>query len=149
MKKHSACGFVAVVCLVGLVGCGGGKPQPFANSVPVSGTVTFQGQPLAQGVVRLVPADDKGQPVTGAIKDGKFSLNTTVSSPGVVVGKYKVCVISNREKAPPPPGPDGSSPLDETKPESLIPTRYAKGETSGLEVDVQAGLKPLVYELQE
>lgn len=148
--KTSVChGVAAFVVLAGWLGCSGGRPQPFANSVPVVGDVVFKGERLAQGLVRFVPSDAKGQPATGAIKDGRFSMSTTVSSPGVIAGRYQVAIVSERPAPAPPLGPDGLPPRVDTKPESLIPIRYSKSDTSGLEVDVQVGLKPLLFELQE
>jgi hypothetical protein len=139
---------VALMAIVaGLVGCSGGRQKPFAGSVPVSGAVTYKGQPLAQGLVRFVPMDPKGQPATGAIQGGRFTMNTTVSSPGVVSGKYAVAIVSERPTEVPPLGPDGLPSQVMPKPESLIPERYTKDSTSGLQVDVAAGMKPLAFEL--
>jgi len=93
---------VLVWVMVSAGGCGSAA-TPIDGSVPVSGTVTFNGQPLEQGMVRFAPeSGGKAQPATGQIKNGKFTMVTTASSPGVVVGKYKVSIISNKPFAPPP-----------------------------------------------
>lgn len=133
--------------VAGLVGCGGGRPKPFSGSVPVSGTVTYKGEPVSQGLVRFVPADEKGQPATGKIEGGRFTMNTTVSSPGVVSGKYGVAIVSERPMEVPSLGPDGLPPKVMPTPESLIPERYTKDSTSGLQVDVVGGMKPLAFDL--
>ena len=132
-----------------VAGCGSGL-RPIAGSVGVSGTVTFNGQPLEQGMVRFAPeSGGKAQPATGQIKNGKFTMLTTASSPGVVVGKYKVSIISNKPFTPPPLKP-GTPPDPKAKfePESLIPTKYNDIKTSGLEADVTAAVTSLTFALQ-
>jgi len=131
--------------LVVIAGCNSAKP--IAGSVPVSGTVTFNGQPLEQGEVWFAPeSGGKGQPATGQIKNGKFTMVTTASSPGVVAGKYKVSIISNKPFTPPKLGtpPD---PKTGPQPESLIPKKYNDITTSGLEVDVKAATSSLTFAL--
>jgi hypothetical protein len=146
-------GRVSLALLAGVLtfmaGCGSGV-RPIAGSVGVSGTVTFNGQPLEQGMVRFAPeSGGKAQPATGQIKNGKFTMVTTASSPGVVVGKYKVSIISNKPFAPPPLKP-GTPPDPKAKfePESLIPTKYNDIKTSGLEADVTAAVTSLTFALQ-
>ena len=132
-----------------VAGCGSGV-RPIDGSVPVSGTVTFNGQPLEQGMVRFAPeSGGKAQPATGQIKNGKFTMLTTASSPGVVVGKYKVSIISNKPFAPPALKP-GTPPDPKAKfePESLVPTKYNDIKTSGLEADVTAAVTSLTFALQ-
>jgi hypothetical protein len=146
-------GRVSLALLAGVLtfmaGCGSGV-RPIAGSVPGSGTVTFNGQPLEQGMVRFAPeSGGKAQPATGQIQNGKFTMVTTASSPGVVVGKYKVSIISNKPFTPPPlkPGtpPDPKAKLE---PESLIPKKYNDIKTSGLEADVTAAVTSLEFALQ-
>ena len=132
-----------------VAGCGSGV-RPIDGSVPVSGTVTFNGQPLEQGMVRFAPeSGGKAQPATGQIKNGKFTMLTTASSPGVMVGKYKVSIISNKPFAPPALKP-GTPPDPKAKfePESLVPTKYNDIKTSGLEADVTAAVTSLTFALQ-
>ena len=132
-----------------VAGCGSGV-RPIAGSVGVSGTVTLNGQPLEQGMVRFAPeSGGKAQPATGQIKNGNFTMLTTASSPGVVVGKYKVSIISNKPFTPPALKP-GTPPDPKTKfePESLIPTKYNDIKTSGLEADVTAAVTSLTFALQ-
>ncbi len=140
---------VVAVVLSFVAGCGSGV-RAIDGSVLVSGTVTFNGQPLEQGMVRFAPeSGGKAQPATGQIKNGKFTMLTTASSPGVVVGKYKVSIISNKPFAPPAlkPGtpPDSKAKLE---PESLIPTKYNDIKTSGLEADVTAAVTSLAFALK-
>ena len=146
-------GRVSLALLAGVLsfmaGCGSGV-RPIAGSVGVSGTVTLNGQPLEQGMVRFAPeSGGKAQPATGQIKNGKFTMLTTASSPGVVVGKYKVSIISNKPFAPAALKP-GTPPDPKAKfePESLIPTKYNDIKTSGLEADVTAAVASLTFALR-
>ncbi|MDX1969272.1 MAG: hypothetical protein SFV23_18995 [Planctomycetaceae bacterium] len=84
--------------LTGLLGCGGdGRPR----LIPVSGTVTLDGNPLEGAIVGFQPiadAKEKFQRPPGGITDaaGKFVLGTYDKTDGAPVGKYKV-VIQKRE----------------------------------------------------
>src|SRR5262249_1430926 len=43
---------------------------------PVSGTVTYKGQPLASGSINFIPESESGRGATGTIIDGRYSLTT-------------------------------------------------------------------------
>ena len=80
-----SCVLVAAVA----VGCGGKKG---CERVIVSGTVTFQGQPVASGQIRFVPTKDTQAPISGAgIIDGKYSVE---ANGGVPVGTHKIKIIA-------------------------------------------------------
>jgi hypothetical protein len=83
------------VLAVGLGGCGGS-----IDSLPreaVSGSVTFEGQPLAKGTIQFAPTSDN-LPTTGmaTINDGKYSIPR---ANGLVPGTYKVAITSLTEVA--------------------------------------------------
>ena len=135
--------------LLALVGGCGSADRPIAGSVAVSGTVTFNGQPLDQGMVRFAPDGGMGQPATGQIKNGRFAMQTTASSPGVVPGKYKVSVVSNKPFIPPVLAPGTPpDPKADLEPESYIPKRYNDIKTSGLELDVKGASSAATFALQ-
>jgi hypothetical protein len=74
---------------VGLAGCGGDG----LNRVPITGTVTNQGSPLAGASIQFFPA--AGTPGEGAIgtadNEGKFEvISSRRDDPGVPPGKYTV-----------------------------------------------------------
>jgi len=136
--------FVLMIAICS-IGCGGVSIKPFDNIVRCSGTVTLDGKPLPSGSVAFVPIDVAvGQPAVGTINSGKFEMVTTVSSPGVIAGKYQVCVqafdpMQTIETAEP-----GQAPI---APRSLIPKKYTDVSTSGWTVDVAPGMDPLHLEL--
>ncbi|HEY7424943.1 MAG TPA: hypothetical protein VH682_12000, partial [Gemmataceae bacterium] len=90
-----------ILCAFGLIllaGCGG------LRRVPVSGTVTLNGEPLPGGVISFSPDTSKGNTVradcTGPVKDGHFTLQTSgvtraETGSGAVLGWYKVFLITN------------------------------------------------------
>jgi hypothetical protein len=51
----------------GVAGCG----PPLAR---VSGTVTFNGEPVSKGTVTLVPADGRGSASGGLIENGRYAI---------------------------------------------------------------------------
>jgi hypothetical protein len=106
-----------------LVGCGGGGPA----LSPVSGTVTFDGKPLAKGRICFQPA--AGRPAYGDIVDGKIvDVTTLEKGDGAIVGAHKVGITSVEEAA------DMYTPS-----KSLIPGRYADPKKSGLSAEIKQG----------
>ncbi len=86
------------------VGCGG--PAAVAT-VPVSGKVTLDGQPVISGQVSFAAADDKvgAGLCTGIIgADGEYKISSD-GKPGAPLGKYKVTVTPSMT----PPVSGGSS----------------------------------------
>ncbi len=69
MSRQLGCIFLLAICLV-LDGCGsGGRPE--AKKYPVSGTVTLDGQPMAEGLVYFKTIS-AGAVDAAQIKGGKF-----------------------------------------------------------------------------
>lgn len=101
----------------------------------VSGTVTFEGQPLADGYVMFVPLNGTPGPTAGAnIKDGKFEVEQQGS---VFAGDFRVEIVASR--------PSNRKVLSQesgkmvTVPEQYIPIRY--NQESELQASVEPGGK--------
>lgn len=72
-----------------LAGCGGGAPGDLPDLIPVTGTVTQGGKPLAGALVYFEPA--KGAPSTGLTDDaGRFELQYSADHSGAVAGMHTV-----------------------------------------------------------
>jgi len=119
-------------------GCGDGK----LSTINVSGTVTFDGQPLAGATVNFSPQSSEGQPAYGVTDaDGKYKLQTLLGNPdaGTTPGEYAV-TISKTEKEVSTGMSEGSSKRDTSAPppppKSLIPERYGRADKSGLTATV-------------
>jgi hypothetical protein len=133
-----------VLCFIGLLsGCGDNSH----GLAPVSGTVLYNGQPLANAVVGFVPAEGGGRGANGTTdKNGNYRLTTFQSDDGALVGKHRV-VVGATEKSEKPKMPDGDVPQEggmpgKQEPRKLLsPARYMNYDTSGLTADVVAGKK--------
>lgn len=119
------------VSIVVLSGCGSGGT---ADTRSVTGTVTYNGAPVADASVTLTP--ENGRPATGITDSaGKFTLTTFKQSDGAVPGKHKVSVAPNASQIPPMPGTPEAAAAAAGKPP--FPPRYSNPETSGLTADVK------------
>ena|SRR5438067_10115185 len=133
------------LCLVALALClGCGQHNPL-GTVPVSGKVTYNGQPVEGATVSFIP-DGDGRPATAITgPDGAYTL-TTLNWQGAVPGQYTVVVrktdiapastqpVSMEEalklnNKPPPP------------PKELLPAKYSDATKSPLKVEVKKGQK--------
>ena len=78
-----------------IAGCSRGTPL----TMPVKGTVTFQGSPLAEADVAFTPAG--GRPATGRTDAaGGFTLTTFKANDGAMVGQHIVTVCKHVKKDP-------------------------------------------------
>ena len=114
---------IPLFVLLLLPGCGGGGP----TVAPVSGTVQYNGKPLAQGEISFHPTNGQ-RPAYGKIKDGEIVEVKTADQEGVIVGPCQVKVTSVE------PAADMYTPS-----RSLIPQRYADPKKSGLTADIKTG----------
>jgi hypothetical protein len=77
----------------------------------VSGTVTFRGQPLDQGMILFVPAaGDLTTQAGTAIRNGQYAIP---APQGLLPGRYRISISSGDGKTPAdrnggPPGPSGN-----------------------------------------
>jgi hypothetical protein len=137
MSKSLSC--VLLLQLAVMSGCGS-NVREIPNLVPVSGTITYRGEPLKHGDVRFGPVESTaGHSAVGKITAGRFTMVTTASASGVVIGEYHVRVDC---REPQPAGVTGLA-------TSLIPEKYSSVETSGLQVTVTKGMKPLALQLED
>lgn len=130
-------GGIALGLLVAAAGCNR-KPQP----VPVHGTVTLDGKPVAAAAVMFEPV--AGGPVGSAVTDaqGVYTL-MTANQAGAFPGQYRATVVKqittgvNADETVGPLGPQI---------QWIVPQRYNNAKTAELTVDVQAGQQdyPLV-----
>jgi hypothetical protein len=122
-----------------LAGCGGDD----GGMVPVTGSVTWEGQPVTTGNVTFTPADGAtgARLATGQIQsDGTFAMGTLKHGDGVLPGSYRVAISS----APPPP----IEVMEGQKlPTGPVPTSFNDPATSGLEVTIEAG-DPVVHDFK-
>lgn len=98
---------VVLACVPLTGGCGPSGPTTY----PVSGTVTFNGEPLPDGYITFVPEDASVGPEGSAIENGEFSFRARE-------GKKKVKIEASRFVGPVNPV------MGLTPKEQYIPDRY-------------------------
>lgn len=122
---------IALIAATGAVATGCGRQVAL---VPVAGRVTLDGKPLEFGAVMVQP---KAGPAAQAkiTADGSFRLGTFKPDDGAIPGPATVRVICRKDITP-PGGERAFGP-------NLVPERYSRFDTSGITVDIQAGMAPL------
>lgn len=131
-RNHLWLSGLAALCLVA-AGCG-----RRITLVPAEGRVTLDGKPVQFGAVMVQPA--AGPAAQGKINgDGTFRLGTFKPDDGAIPGTATVRVMCRKDVTQ-PGGEKAYGP-------SLIPDRYTRFDTSGLTVEIKAGMKPLEISL--
>ena len=144
----------AILVLSVLSACGPSRPQ----TAPVTGKVTFRGNPLPEGTITFYP--EIGRSATGRIgPDGTYVLTTFDEGDGALVGKHTVTIEAVRFAQRQQP-----KSLEEeiamarsgkkedpaaAKPQRLVPQKYAEKSTSGLSAEVSSGKNSIDFDLSE
>ena len=111
-----------------LGGCGDGLPE----RVIVTGKVTYQGKPLPTGTISFSPKTERATRPSLAylLEDGTYKMTTFRADDGTQPGEYSVAVIAYDE------GPLSNAEQWRRQGKKLIPEKYFKHATSGLEATV-------------
>lgn len=119
-----------------LCGCG---DSDTVKRVPVSGTVTLDGEPLPEGEIVLRPANGPGATDGGKIENGAFSFEVTPGSKSIEITAWREIPGSYQQLET---GESGSSR------EQYVPSEY--NEKTTLTADIpESGLEsPLTFELK-
>ena len=125
--------FITILTAVSFIGCGDGG----LATVKVTGTVTFDGEPLPGASINFAPKT-QGQGHTGyAITDasGRYQLQTLQgkADAGTTPGEYLVSVSKEEVDPAAPPPAQGYS----AQTRSVIPRRYTNPSSSGLTATVE------------
>jgi hypothetical protein len=154
-----------LICSMAIVyimvpGCGRKEPP----TGKVSGSVTYKGNPLPEGLIKFIN-DQEGREGSAGIKDGAYVC------PNAPVGECGIEVVVNKLQAGPGPSKQfidrlnakrqkaremgvqtGDDLTDIPKPEKSkavpIPRKYANTRTSGLSLKVAEGQQTYDVELQ-
>ncbi|MCI0360945.1 MAG: hypothetical protein L0211_20900 [Planctomycetaceae bacterium] len=132
----SASGFVLTLTLL-LAGCGSGG----ANTAPVKGKVTANGQPVTGGEITLTPSQDLNATIAGGTvaSDGTFVLTTETEGDGAAIGMHTVSYSPPALEQPEWDG-YGAAPATKVSPfEGLVPKQP--------EVEIKPGANDLTIEL--
>ncbi len=131
--------WAAVVAAIVAAAVGCTRPQP----QEARGRVTFQGQPVPEGIV-VVDNEAEGISLTSPLQpDGSFVV-TSYQGRNLPAGTYRLAVR--------PPLPGGQSLSEITQPAKRdypnIPEKYRDPKTSGLTAEVRAGVNEIVIDMQ-
>jgi hypothetical protein len=134
-----------------MLASGGSHLLDSPHPATISGRVTYNGRPLSDSTVVLVPA---GQPATclaalsAVAPDGSFTLCPATSAAPLEPGRYDlyICLLESLPGMPPcrteagGADPGGQAPSTAASPRlERIPTRFTDPRTSGLWVMVGRG----------
>jgi hypothetical protein len=115
-----------------VVGCSHGG----VKKVTIAGTVTYKGEPLRSGILRVVSTG--GEFATAPIRaDGTFTLTD------VVPGEVQVGIMSEPQSWSSSDGKGRSAPRPVP-----IPAKYQGPQTSGLKYTITGTSRPLAIELR-
>jgi len=141
--------------LISLVGCG---DDGLGKRYPVSGTVTYKGEPLAKGAISFYATGtgNESRGAFGTIANGKYTLSTQSDGDGAFPGDYVVSInakqadLSAAEKN----AGGGSARQDDVlkaykNAKSPIPQKYEIPESSGLKAKVEARSNTFNFELTD
>lgn len=106
-------------CLTAIAGCGPGGPP----TVPVSGSVTFKGEPVATGEIAFRSVDGAAATWAGPIAAGTYAIRSTI-------GPKRVEIIAVRPKPGAKPRASGEGVINEM----YVPARYNLDSTLAAEV---------------
>ena len=144
-----------------LVACGCQKGPKTPPTYPVSGKVTYKGEPVEGATVSFLPSAEGGQAASGVTDaSGQYKLTSFKKDDGAVAGQYKVAIAKYKDEPAEEEAAGGSAaggddseeyPEDYTEPvggaegddedtggeaESLLPAKYADPNASGLQATV-------------
>ncbi len=141
------------------LGCGPKLPDGMPKLNPTTLTVTQDGQPAADAMIRLKALDASNKWTSGGTTDAKgvATLVTHGQYKGVPTGKYKVAITKIvGEGTPPPPSPidaesarvyqeyvDSGATYEEFY---VVGQEYGFVETTPLEVEIVAGKNDLTID---
>ena len=149
MKKLNV---LVLLMVLSLAGCGDGRPAV----VPISGTVTLNGDPVEGVTVMFVVeevADGYARPSAGKTDaQGKFTISTYGNEDGMPVGKYKVGFIKKELLSKAPENEYSENPeasLKSIKYKWHTPRNVADPNESGITAEVtKNGLEPATFALE-
>lgn len=127
-----------------VAGCGSGRDLP--ETLPVTGTVLYNGEPLADAEIGFVPSapDGGAHPARGRTDaQGRFTLKTyfgpTDDVEGATPGDYKVTVQKRDVPADPAELAKHFQLNPQMVPASLVPSQYESVDTTPLSATVAEG----------
>jgi hypothetical protein len=143
--------YAAAMGLSLLAGCGGGS---VSGTVPVTGKVTYKGQPVEGATVAFHSNSADGRVAVATTGAGGVYELITLDSKGALPGNYSVTV--KKTELPPELTRDVSMEEAAAKaneplpmPKELLPAKYAAPGTTPLEFEVKSGSNTIDLTLED
>ncbi len=123
-----------------------------ARTAPISGRVTYRGQPVVSGQIVFYPEPfGTGRQAIGAIgPDGRYTLTTFDTGDGAVLGRHRVTIKSLRVSAGPPSAEEAAEQMRQGRDlgvEWLVPKKYSRPNTTPLMAEVKRGKNTIDFDL--
>lgn len=146
MSAHFRSALLLIPATLWLAGCSSEPTNP--NLVPVTGTVTFNGQPLAGASVTFIGVGaTPGEGATGITDEaGKYELSHFRAGKGAMPGDYKV-MICKRVMSDGSPIPAGTLSIAELATRETVPPRYSDYTGTQLKATVHASNPPIDFQV--
>jgi hypothetical protein len=151
-----------IIVMIFLGCCFCGCSAKGISVVSVTGTVTYQGKPVADALVALVPQSSDSRGASAMTEsDGTFTLLTQgATTSGAMTGEYKILVskfieVDNSGKevvreAPKPFDPnDSPTPQIQYAQKNLLPEKYNNKDTTTLTTNITKGKNHLTLKLDD
>jgi hypothetical protein len=125
-------------------GCGNRGDGP--ERAVVSGTVTYNGKPIPEGMVRFVPLQTSTAPVSGtSIVDGKYQCD---AHGGVPVGTYTIQIEATHKVPFAPKQGERTPPLmaERSVDRQYLPNRFNRD--SQLQITIEPGSRKIAKDFQ-
>jgi len=148
-SKLASIGVLAIASFL-IAGCGGINDTP--SVAKTTGTVTYQGKPVAGASVTFIKegASRGGTGTTNA--EGRFEISTFANNDGAIIGDHVVTIVKRAAPAAAAPPASGSTDIADmgkkmqaayeqqaanaAAKKDELPARYANPEASGLKAIV-------------
>jgi hypothetical protein len=136
-----ACLLVLVASALALtpLACGGSGPE----MARVTGKVSYQGKPVAKGLVTFVSTGNTRNATGQLDPNGYYKLQTETAGDGAELGDYQVTVYAHDEQVL------DYKPKVPVKAERRTPEKYESPKTSGLNRTVKGGSNEFNFELTD
>lgn len=136
-----------LVCLSAMVvvaGCGDSRDPNRPRTVPVSVTVTYQGQPVSAATVTFHPAGSQARGATTLTdEEGHAEMWAFEPGDGVIPGDYRVTVskvaissLPDRDSVSPEEYEKAERKLAKERPKHELPVKYSQAKKSPLTISV-------------
>ncbi len=135
--------YALLLVLVFVWGCNGAAVRE--PTAPVTGVVTYNGEPVEGATVVFGPASEQSQPATGTTDgSGRFTLRTYEPGDGAIPGQFTVTIsktrtVSGMTEDEEHEAIEAGKEIEAAETVDELPEKYKDGLKSGLTADVEAG----------